>query len=230
MLHSVVCRLLRNTCAIRIYLGTDRLKALLLRLVRRLQLFNACELVGHFIFHAIDVLSIDLHFLVHTTLQIGYLFEVHLAGLNFNLQGGCGRLSLVKLALLKVEIFAHLFDTIGGGKFVLARQVLLHVLKQGSDGFLRVSHIRLELLLFGFVLFCEVIYLFFLFVKDLVLLIVVVATVFRFVTKVAFNFFNVTGICINHFTKVRDLLLLLLDLSVVLLYTVHEALPCLRER
>lgn len=230
MLHSVVCRLLCEARSVRAHLGADRLESLLLRLMGRLQLFNACELVGHFVLHAIDVLSIDFHFFVHTTLQVRYLFEVLFASFDLNLKGSRSGLSLVKLTLLKVEILTHLLDTVGRRKLVLARQILLHVLKEGSDSLLSVCHFRMELLLLGLVLLSEIINLFFLFIQNLVLLIVVVATVFGFVTEITFNLFDVSGVCVDHLSKVGYFLLLLLDLSVVLLDSVHEALPCLRER
>ena len=132
--------------------------------------------------------------------------------------------------MLKVEILTHLLDTVGRRKLVLARQILLHVLKEGSDSLLSVCHFRMELLLLGLVLLSEIINLFFLFIQNLVFLIVVVATVFGFVTEITFNLFDVSGVCVDHLSKVGYFLLLLLDLSVVLLDSVHEALPCLRER
>ena len=44
------------------------------------------------------------------------------------------------------------------------------------------------------------------------------------------DFFDVSLISLNHLSDISDILLLLFDLGVVLLYTVEEALTCLRER
>jgi hypothetical protein len=48
--------------------------------------------------------------------------------------------------------------------------------------------------------------------------------------QVLLNFFDVSLISLNHLSDISDILLLLLDLGVVLLDAVEQALTCLGER
>lgn len=230
VLHRVVGRLLGQGGTVSTDLVADRLKATLLGLVAGLQFTDLGELVSHIVFHLVDVLGIHFHLFVHATFKVGDLLQIGLTVLLFDLKsGGCG-LSMIELLLLEVKVLAHLFNVAGGWQLVLARQVLLHVLEQGGDGLLGVSHLSLHSLLLLLVLLSELIDLFLLLVEDFVLLVVVVGgTVLGLVAHVALDFLDVTVVGVDHLAQVADLLVLLLDLSVVLLDAVHETLSGLGE-
>jgi len=130
-----------------------------------LELFSARELVRHFVLHAIDVLAVDLHFLVHAALKIGDLLEIRLTGLNLHLEGSCRAFRLVQLPLLEVQVLFHLFDLIDAGQGSLPIQVLVHVLEKRGDGLLSISHLSLHLLLLSLILLSKIVDLLFLGVK-----------------------------------------------------------------
>ena len=71
VLHRVVSSLLSNTSSIRADLLADRSETNFLILVVSCEIVKAGELVRHLILHALDILAIDLHFFVHTSLEIG---------------------------------------------------------------------------------------------------------------------------------------------------------------
>ena len=112
VLHRVISRLLSDSSPVGTDLLANRLQALLLSLMGSLELIDSSELVGHFILHAVDVLAIDFHLLIHATFKICNLFQVTLSGLNFDLQRSSSTLSLVELSLLEVKIFSHLLNLI----------------------------------------------------------------------------------------------------------------------
>lgn len=127
-----------------------------------LELFRARELVRHFVLHTVDVLAVDLHFLVHAALKVGDLLEIRLAGFNLNLEGSCRAFRLVQLPLLKVQVLFHLFDLIDAGQRSLPIQVLVHVLEKRGDCLLSISHLSLHLLLLSLILLSKIIDLLFL--------------------------------------------------------------------
>ena len=105
------------------------------------------------------------------------------------------------------------------------------MLKQGCDGLLRIRHLRHHLLLISFVLLGKLIDLLLLVVKNLKLLLAAHATASAFssILQLVFDIFDIAIVGIDHFTQIANLLVLLLDLSVVLLDTIHEALTSLWE-
>jgi len=200
--HGVISRLLSDVGAIGGHLVADQPQALLFSLMSSLELANARELVSHFVFHSVDVLRIDFHLLVHAAFEICDLFEVTASRLNFNLKGSSSALSFVQLALLKVEILAHLFYLVDAGQGLLAIQIFRHVLKQGDDRLLCVGHLSLQCLLLGLVLLSKLIDLLLFRVEHLKLFLAAHATCTsfssRFVTQLVVNFFDVAGVVVNH--------------------------------
>lgn len=231
MLHGVVGRLLGHASAVGADLLADGLETLLLGLVLSLEFVKTGELVVHFVFHAVDVLLVDLHLLVHTTLQVGDLLQIGLTSLNLDLEGGSSALSFIQLSLLEVKISLHLFDLVDAWESGLAVHILRHMLKQGSDSLLIIVHLLLELLLFRFVLLSKLIDLLLLGVENFKLLFSAhsLAALSWLVAELVVDVLDVSIVLINHLFEVVDLLVLLLDLGVVLLDAVHKALSGLWE-
>lgn len=231
VLHRVISRLLGDSSPVGTHLLANRLQALLLGLVGSLELIDSGELVRHFILHSVDVLAIDFHLLIHATFKICDLLQVTLSGLNFDLQRGSSTFSLVELSLLEVKIFPHLFNLIDAWQSCLAVQVLVHVLKQGRDSLLRVRHLRHHLLLIILVLLRELIDLLLLVVENLKLFLATHATTGALspILQLVFDIFDIAIVGVDHFSQIANLLILLLDLGIVLLDAIHEALASLRE-
>ena len=231
MLHGMVGSLLRKCSSVQSNLLSNRLQAGLLGFVVSLELLSAREFVRHFIFHAINILAVDFHFLIHTTFEVRNLLQISFTGINLDLQGGCGALGLIELTLFEVEILFHLFDLADTRKCRLPVQVLVHVLKQGSDRLLRVCHLSLHLLLVRLILLSKLVDLLLLRVEHLELLLAAHSTVCTSwsVAHLTLDILDVTVIRVNHLTQVTDFLVLLLDLRVILLNAVHETLSSLWE-
>jgi len=105
--------------------------------------------------------------------------------------------------------------------------LLRHVFEEGMDDFCLLSDFSFILLLLLFKLSHEVVDLLFLLIEDLVLLHVI--SIF-FVAHVTLYFFDVPLIGINNFARLCQVLRDLLNLSILLLDAVHEALSSFRER
>lgn len=117
------------------------------------------------------------------------------------------------------------------GKLVLALQILLHVLKEGHNGFLRVRELPHLFTFVDLVLFHELVNLLLLLVEDLVLLVVITgAGFFGFVAQICLNFANIPLILLHDLADVVHLLVQLLHVLVVLLDAVHKAFASLGER
>ena len=231
VLHCVEGRLLGKASAVRANLLPDRLQALLLSLVRSLELTHSCELVSHVILHPVDVLGVDFHLLVHATFQVRDLVKVSTTSLNFNLKLCSSRFCLTELALLEVQILTHLFNLADTWKSSLSVQVLGHMLEEGHNSLLCVRHVGLKNLFLLLVLLGKVVDLLLLLVKHFKLLLAAHAsTILRLVTQLILDVLDVTIVVVDHFSQVSNLLVLLLDLSIVLLNAVHKALSGLWER
>merc|ERR1712156_420618 len=98
------------------HLLSNRLQAMLLSFMVGLEFLSAGKLVRHFVFHFVNVISINLHFLVHTTFKIGNFLKISPTSLYLNLQRCSSALSFVQLTLLEVEILLHLFNLVDTGK------------------------------------------------------------------------------------------------------------------
>ena len=113
----------------------------------------------------------------------------------------------------------------------MALQILLHVLKEGHNGFLRVRELSHLITFVDLVLFHELVNFLLFSVEDLVLLVVITGTrFFGFVTQIGFNFADIPLILLHNLANVIHLFVQLLHVLVVLLDAVHKALASLRER
>ena len=95
-----------------------------------------------------------------------------------------------------------------------------------------IGHLSLKLLLLSLILFCKLVDLLLLRVKDFELFLTthtLSATLARFVTELIFDLLDVTIVIIDHFTEISNFFVLLLNLCVILLDTVHKSLSSLRE-
>ena len=228
----MVGRLLGDAVAVQANLLPDRLQTNLFSVMVSLQLTRASKLVGHLVLHAIDVLPVHLHLFVHAALEIGDLLQVSFTSLNLDLQGSCGAASLIKLALFEVEILLHLFDLVDAGKRSLSVQVLVHMLEQGCNRLLRVSHVSLHLLLVRLVLLRKVIDLLLFRVEHFELLLSTHATAssaFWPIAHLVLDVLDVAIVGVDHFAQVANFLILLLNLGIVLLNAIHKTLASLGE-
>ena len=130
---------------------------MLLSLMVSLEFLSASKLISHFVFHFVDVIGIHLHFLIHTSFKISDFLEISPTSLHFDLKRCGSALSFVQLTLLEVEIFLHLFDLVDTRESCGTVEVLVHVLKESSNGLLSVGHLGLESLLFGLILLSKLI-------------------------------------------------------------------------
>lgn len=204
MLHGVISRLLGDAGAVSGHLLLDQPQALLLCFVGGLELTDAGELVGHFVFHAVDVLRVDFHLLVHAALQVSDFLEITTASFDFDLKRGSSALSLVQLTLLEVEIFAHLLNLVNTRESLLAIQILRHMLKEGNNRLLRVGHLSLQRLLLLLVLLSEFVDLLLLGVENLELFLAAHTTCAAFsawlVAELVFDLFDVARVVVDHLT------------------------------
>ena len=157
VLHGVISRLLGKPGPISTHLLSNRLQAMLLSFMVSLEFLSAGKLVSHFIFHFVDVISINLHFLVHTTFKIGNFLEISPTSLYLDLQRCSSALSFVQLTLLEVEILLHLFNLVDTGQSCGTVKVLVHVLEESSNCLLSVGHLGLESLLLSLILLSKLI-------------------------------------------------------------------------
>jgi len=130
---------------------------MLLSLMISLEFLSAGKLVSHFIFHFVDVISIHLHFLVHTTFKVGNFLKISPTSLHLDLQRCSSALSFVQLTLLEVEILLHLFDLVDTWKGCGTIKVLVHVLEESSNCLLSVGHLGLESLLLSLILLSKIV-------------------------------------------------------------------------
>lgn len=195
-----------------------------------LKLFSTGELVRHFIFHTIDVFIVDLHFFVHSALQIADFLEICLARINLHLKRSCRAFSFIQLALLEVEILLHLFDLIDSGQGGLPIQVLAHMLQQSRNSLLRIRHLSRHLLLLSLVFLSKLIDLLLFLIEHFKLLFSTHATGSLWtVTQLALDILDVAIVLVDHLTQIANLLVLLLDFRIILLNTIHETLSSFWE-
>lgn len=112
----------------------------------------------------------------------------------------------------------------------MAGQVFLHVLKERLNDLLRILDLLLEGHFLLLELLSEVIDFLFLLVKNLEFLGVLVAFRLGIARQIVFNVANRLGVSFHDLARVGQFLLLHLNLGVVLLNTVHEALASLGKR
>jgi len=176
------------------------------------------KLVGDIVFHLVDALSDLTELVFDTRLKILDLLQVRCACVNFNLQFGGSRLSIIKLSLFELEIFFHFSDISLRRKLVLLLDLLAHILKKcGNDLSLR-SDLSLILLLLLFKLSHEGVDLVFFLVQNLILLHVI--SVFL-VSHITLDLFNIPAISIDSFSALRKVLLQLLNFRILLLNPIH---------
>ena len=231
MLHSVISCLLGDTGTVGTNLATDRHESFLLGFVLSLQIVNTGKLVGHLVLHLLDVLTVDFHLFVHASFKIGNLLQISSTSFDFYLKGSGSALSFVKLSLLEVEVLLHFFDLTDSWKSCLTVKVFGHMLEESSDRLLVEVHLSIKLLLLTIIFLGELVDLLLLRVEDFKLLLAShrAARGIRLVTQLVVDVSNVPVVVIDHFAHVGNVLLLLLDLTIVLLDAVHEALSSLRE-
>jgi len=183
-------------------------------------------LVGDIVFHLVDALSDLTELVFDTRLKILDLLQVRCARVNFNLQFGGSRLSIIKLSLFEFEIFFHFSDISLSRKLVLLLDLLAHVLKEGGNDFSLSRDLLLVALLLLFKLNHEIVDLFFLLMENFILLCV---AIFLLIIHVSFNLLDIPLVRINCFAMISQILLNLLDLCVFLLDPVHKPLSGLWE-
>lgn len=204
------------------------MQALLLVLELGSEVINLGELVLHGVLHIINTFSYSFHLLVNPDFKVLDLVQISSSGLHFDLKLGGGHLSIIQLLLLEFEVVAHILDSVLAGEAVLSLKILLHVLEQLGNDLLVLADLLLVLVLLLLVLRGEFLNLLLLLSQDLKLGVVVVALVWLTGEFVG-DFLQVALVLVDDLAHLADLLLLLLDFSVVLLDTVHQALTSLWE-
>jgi hypothetical protein len=111
----------------------------------------------------------------------------------------------------------------------LTGHVLLHVFQKSENDLLVICDVSLVLTFLLLILNSELIDFLLLLVKDLILLRVFILSRLGSARYFVLDVFNVLLVSLNHLSHVRNLLLLLLDLSIVLLNSVHQSLTGLWE-
>ena len=199
-----------------------------------LKVICAGELVGHFVFHLLDLFCHLLHLFFNPTLKGLDLIEVILPLLELYLKSCIGSLSIFDLPLLEGKLIFLIFILGGRWQIVLTNHGALHVLQQCRDRCLMF----VDLALISGLVFLELLHEFadfsLLLVEDLVLLgLAIFATsgcgTRLLLLQVLLDLFDVPLIGLNHLSYISDILLLLLDLGIVLLDAVEQALTCLGE-
>ena len=104
--------------------------------------------------------------------------------------------------------------------------------EESDNSLLSIGHLSLKLLLLSLILLCKLVDLLLLRVKDFELFLAthtLSATLAWFVTKLILDLLDVAIVIVDHFTEISDFFVLLLNLCVVLLDTVHKSLSSLGE-
>lgn len=101
--------------------------------------------------------------------------------------------------------------------------------EKGLNRYLSIFDLLVVAFLLNFKLLKVFVYLFLLLVKDLVLLHVFTA-IFLFVLQIILDIFDVPLISFNNSSNIINLFLLLLDLCIVLLDSIHKSFTSLWER
>lgn len=91
------------------------------------------KLVGHLVLHFVDLLSHLLHLLFDTPFKVADLVQIGLAMFNFDLKLSSGAFGIIELALLEIEVTAHVLDLLLRRQLVLPGKSSLRVLQQSSD-------------------------------------------------------------------------------------------------
>lgn len=216
--------LLSQTNLVHLHKLLDPVEALLLPLEIRFELVSLRKLVGHVVFHVGALLLGILHFIVNTRLKRLHLLEVVLDLLLLLNEPGRRSLSVLHLVLLELEVTSHVFNLLLSGQLVLPRHSLLHVLKETGNILLTVLDLLFVLCLLVVELESKLIDLLFLLVQDLVFLLLALIAAFAILLQIIVNFLDVLMVLVDHFTHLKKVLVHLLELSVVLLDPVLEAL------
>ena len=226
--HAVVSGLLLQLALVLLNQVLDQVESPLFLFEVAAEVGDLVELVEHLVLHLVDALGDSLHLLVNPLLQVPNLVQISGPRLNLNLKLRRCHLRVIQLPLLKVKIFLHLLDRVLVRQFVLSRKVFLHVLEQSLDHFLVLLDFFLVLGLLRLKLRTE--FLDFLFLRSQDLELASILVFLRLARQFVLDFFNVLLVRLDDLAHLLDFFLLLLDLCVVLLYSVHQSLPCLWER
>jgi len=165
-----------------------------------------------------------------TRLERLYLLEIVLDLLLLLRESDCCHLGILHLVLLELEITSHIIDLRHRWQLILPCHGLLHVLKQACNKRLTVLDFLLALCLLVVELERELVDFLFLLVEDLVLLLFAMTTGLTIFFKVIVDFLDVLLVLVNHFSHLKQVFIHLLQLSVVLLDPVLEALSSFRQR
>ena len=229
VLHRVECRLLAEAYLKRVDHLLDACKLFLLDLELLVKLVGFRELVLDFVLHLLNTGVVLLELGFDRPAQVLVLGQVLLLRLNFDRQLRCCSGSVVHLALLEVQVLAHLVNCLLGRQPLLASKRFLHVHQQGFNRALGI----IDLLVIALRLLLELLHvvnnLLLFLVKNLKLLKVLTAIFFA-VFKVGVNVLDVSLVSLDSAFDLGHLLFLLLDLCVVVLDPVHQALTCFWER
>ena len=107
VLHRVVRGLLTQGILVLADHLTHDLNALFLALKLGLQVVDTAELVRQVVLHLVDAILDGAHFSVDTAFQALDLFQIGLSSFDFDGELGSGRLSVIELTLLEIQILLH---------------------------------------------------------------------------------------------------------------------------
>ena len=234
MLHRVVSHLLLQTWLVLLKLLLDLCKADFFFVEVNLKIICTCKFICHFIFHLGDLFSNLLHFLIDTTFESLDLFKVVLPLLKLHFQSCICRLSVFDLPLLECK-FALLFPELScRRKIVLSDHCLLHMFEECSNHRLMLADLTFIGSFFLLETLHELVYLTLFLIQNFVLLGFITfstsAPACFFFLKVLLNFLNVALIGLNHLADITDILLKLLNLSIILLDSIEKTLTGFRKR
>jgi len=235
--HGVIGHLLLEAGLVLLQEGADGGKTHLLTVKLDLEVVGARELVAHLILHLSDLLRHLLHLLLDSALECLDLLEVVLSLFELDLQPGVGGLGVLDLPLLERQLILLVLVLSRSWQIVLTNHCLLHVLEECRDGCLVVTDLLLVLGLFLFKALHELVDLALLLIQDFILLSLAVLSTSASATatgllllQVLLNLLDVPLIRLDHLSNISHVLFQLLDLRVVLLDPVEQALARLGER
>ena len=143
MLHRVVCHLLLQAGLVLREHGTDGGQTDLFTVKVYLKVICAGELVGHFVFHLLDLFCHLLHLFLNPTLKGLDLIEVILPLLELDLKSSIGSLGIFDLPLLEGKLVFLIFILGSRWQIVLTNHGALHVLQECGDRCLMFVYLSL---------------------------------------------------------------------------------------
>lgn len=235
MFHRVISHLLLQARLVLREHGTNGGQTELFTVEVYLKVVCAGELVGHLVFHLLDLFGHLLHLFINPTLKGLDLIKVILPLFELDLKSSIGSLGIFNLSLLEGKLIFLIFILSGRWQIVLTDHSALHVLQECCDGCLMLVYLAFISGLVFLELFHEFTDFPLLLIQDFVLLGLAILATSRCGTRllllqVLLDLFDVPLIGLNHLSDISDILFLLLDLGVVLLDAIEQALTCLGER